>query len=219
MWLVRKPEFLNRLTKFSFGGLAIELEQLKSEIKENKQQIASLESDLELSQRTFNEVLQGFDPDAPLDIVGKTRRLLKVNAGSIEDLDAIKGMLSSLIPEQIYAAAVTLRERRPPAYFSDLVNVLDVIGQDDKLKGIRLNTVWTLVSALHRMLIAVIRDNVKPSIPPSELERAKNVLEVLEANPSIQLDRPDAPDKGVRGPIRLSQKWIDDGLSKEIGKS
>lgn len=210
IWLLRQPNLLGRITKFSFGGFAIELEKLREELEENREQIISLESEIERNRRAFSDILEGFDPNAPLEKVVHTRNLLTANARALKDLSAVREMLSaSASAEQIYAAAVTLRERRATEFYPDVVLCLDRLADQPNLGGIRLNTIWTLVSALHRMLIASIRDGIKPSLSNEQLKRSKAVLKKLAVNPRVLLDRPDAPEKGVLGPLKLALRWID----------
>lgn len=214
VWLVFKPEFLNRVTRIKLGDLELDVKNLKSEIEENRNELRILEDDIEYERRTVDELLQGFDVNAPVTELGRTRELLRAEARNLSDFDEVKQFLSeSASPEQLFAAAVNLRERRPTSMLSDLLDCLDRLAAQPELGGIRLNTVWTLTSALHRILIAGIRDGVQPSFDPAELRRAESVLDRLDKNPRVQADRSDAPDKGVRGPIRFAQNWARRGLA------
>lgn len=214
VWLSRQKEMLQRLTKVSFGGFEFQLEALKEAVAESKLEIKALENELERERSIFNEALKGFDPNAPVSDLSETREIIRANARALENLEILEEMLApGASAEHIFAAATTLRERRPTQYFSALVDCLDRLANSPTLGGIRLNTVWTLTSALHRILIAAIRDNIKPPISTADLEKAEKMLSKLEYNPRVLLDRPDDPDKGVRGPIRLSRKWIQKGLA------
>lgn len=215
IWLARQPELLARLTKVSFAGFELELEQLKAQVAEGQEQINILENDLARAERLrFEDLLEGFDAHAPVEELARTRELLKSNADAMTDLSALSDYLGEGVSAgELYAAAVTLRERKPTDLVPDILDCLDRLAGQDDLGGIRLNTVWTLTSALHRILIVAIRDGKQPAIPTGELQRAQAVLDRLEANPRVQDDRPDAPDKGVRGPIRHARTWIDRGLA------
>lgn len=225
VWISRQEDLMRRLTKVSFGGVEFQLQELKEALEESKLEIKALENDLERERTIFNEILEGFDPNAPVSQLGATRDMLVANARSLDDLGVLKDMLSErATPQELFAAATTLRERRPTSFFGDLVTCLDRLADDRNLRGVRLHTVWTLTSALHRILIAAIRDGVTPPIASGELKRAAEMLDKLEVNPRVLADRPDNPEKGVRGPARLARNWIERGLAKQgnggaLGKS
>lgn len=214
VWLSRQKELLTRLTKVSFGGFEFQLQELKDALAVSKLEIKALENDLEQERNRFEELLTNFDPHAETGELRTTREMLVANARSLENLAILHEFLSvKASPEQLFAAATTLRERRPTQFFGDLVSCLERLASDPELHGIRLNTVWALTSALHRILIAAIRDRIQPAIHTDDLKRAAKMLAKLENNPRVQSDRPDNPAKGIRGPIELARKWIDRGLS------
>lgn len=214
IWLGRHPEHLKLIQSIKVGDLEIKIQQLQQEVSSSKEEIRVLEQELESDRRLFGELLEGFDANSPLPELAKMRELLKANARNLSDVQELAALLQpAASPEQLYAAAVTLRERRPTALFSDVVACLDRLANDDDLHGIRLNTVWTLVSALHRTLIAAIRDGSTPAIPQAALHEARAMLDRLGRNPRVQNDRPDQPDKGVLGPIKHARAWIDKGLA------
>ena len=116
--------------------------------------------------------------------------------------------------EEIYTAPEIARTRREARLFDDIVSCLERLAKADDLQGIRLYTVWTLTSALHRTLIADIKHNETPTLSRAQLEAARAMLKVLENNPRVLGDRPDAPMKGVRSPAEWAKDWIDKGLAK-----
>ena len=218
IWFVLKPDtlsgFLSRITKLKIGDLEVELEKLRAEVAESKTEIKVLENELERGLSTFDDVLEQFDANAPVAKLAPVSEALKSRARSLTDVDALRPYLQeSATPEQVFAAAIAIRERRPTSVFSDVVDCLDRLATQDDLGGIRLHTVWTLTSALHRILIAAIRDGAEPEMSPQELRRASVMLDRLEQNRRVQRDRPDDPDKGVRGPIRFARNWIERGLA------
>lgn len=75
----------------------------------------------------------------------------------------------------------------------------------------RLHTVWTLTSALHRTLIADHKHGAQ-RLTSEQLERARAVLAQLAANPRVLSDRVDAPMQGVRGPAKWANDWIEKAL-------
>lgn len=214
LWISQQKELIQRFSKISFHGFELELAELKEAVKQSKLEIGALENDIETERRNFDEILRGFNPHSPVSDLQQTSKRLKANARTIENLDILSEMLNETAgSEQLYAAAATLRERRPTQHFNDLISCLDRLAASDDLGGIRLNTVWALTSAVHRILMASIRDNIKPRISHEDLKKANEVLDRLERNPRVQNDRPDNPKKGVRGPIYLARNWIERGLN------
>ena len=213
IWLSTKPKILERITRVKIGDLELELEQLKKDVTDQKNEIRTLEKELENEREIFKEILEGFDPHVPVNELTRTRERLRAYAKTLTDLDEITEHLDpSKGPEELYAAAVMFRERRPTKFVPQLLDCLDSLANSENLLGIRLHTVWTLASALHFTVIASVRDGVEPKIPKKELERAQQVLGRLERNPRVQKDRPDDPKRGVRGPIRYTLDWIKRGL-------
>ncbi len=214
IWVGRHPEYLKLIQSIKVGDLEIKIKQLEEEVSSSKDEIRVLEQELENDRRLFGDLLEGFDAQTPLPQLAKTRERLIANARTITDLKELSKFLKpSASPEELYAAAVTLRERRPTELFDHIVECLDRLSSAKDLGGIRLNTIWTLTSALHLMLIAAIRDGASPQISTSSLRNAKAMLSRLEQHPKIQGDRPDKPEKGVRGPIKHAQAWIQRALS------
>jgi hypothetical protein len=89
-----------------------------------------------------------------------------------------------------------------------LIALLDELSQQKDLGGYRLNTIWTLISAVHKILISAVRDGVKPTPSNEQLIKCKNVLERLDNHPKVVADRPDNPMKGIKGPIKYSLDWV-----------
>ncbi|MCF8150056.1 MAG: hypothetical protein K9K30_09270 [Burkholderiaceae bacterium] len=218
VWAGRHPEHLKLIQSIKIGDMEIKLKQLEAQVSNSKtemqEQIHELEQEIEGEKRLFGDLLQGFDVHSPLHELAKTRDLLKSNARTLSDFENLGSYLEKgASAEELYAAAVTLRERRPTQLFDKLVQCLQRLSSDENFSGIRLNTVWTLTSAVHLMLISAIRDGVEPSISSSSLREAKQVLSILEQHPRVQTDRPDKPEKGIRGPIKHAISWIEKGLN------
>ncbi len=215
IWLVRHPEFLDRLSRFKLGGLEFELEKLQQEVKESREEIAALENELTLQEKRFTAILEDFDEHVPVPELADMREALKAGARALEDMDVVKHSLrQDASASEIYAAAVALRERPTPSLFRDATECLDRLASDKKLRDVRLHFVWTLTSAVHKILIADLKHAPIPSIPKKDLEQAKSVLMKLEQNPRVQKDRPDAPKAGVRGPLGYALNWIEKGLAR-----
>ncbi|WP_434362381.1 hypothetical protein NF212_19110 [Parasalinivibrio latis] len=213
IWIWRQPELLKKITCLKIGELEIELQQLREEVNQSKETIQELEENLESEKRLFGELLESFNPEAPLSELAPTRDLLKAHARSIENPDDLRQFLHrDVLPGELYAAAVALRERRPVPVLPDMIQYLDWLAADSELRGIRLNTVWTLTSAFHLTLIAAIRDKVEPGVEKETLYLALPMLDKLEKNPRVQGDRPDAPKKGILGPLNHARKWVEKGL-------
>lgn len=212
-WLFHHPELVKSIQSIKVGELEIKLHELEAEVSRSRSEIEELEDELESSRLMFGDLLENVDVNAAGDLT-PLAGLLKAHARALDDLDAVVELLQSgSSPEEVYAAAVTLRERRPVAQFSSLIDYLARIVDDDELGGNRLKTVWMLASATHKLLLAAVRDGIGPGIERSELQRAQSVLQRLERHPRVQADRPDRPDKGIRGPIRHAMAWIDRGLT------
>ncbi len=95
----------------------------------------------------------------------------------------------------------------------ELIRFLDELASDSQLGGFRLNTIWTLTSGLHRTLIACIRDGVSPMPDQQTLAYAQQVLLKLNNHPKVRADRPDAPLKGIQGPIKHAQSWLEKAIA------
>lgn len=209
IYLLSRPDLLNRITKFKFGEFEMELSELKKEINEGKSKISELEQEIENEKRQFQELLVRFDANASLENLGAIRQTLKAQARNMSDVALFRELLSmNSSHEELYAAAVSIREKRPVELFPDIITLLDNLAADPKLGGFRLNTIWTLTSATHRILIACIRDGVKPLPSKADLKRAEAVLRNLQIHPRVVNDRPDDPMKGILGPIKHSISWI-----------
>lgn len=214
LYFLFNPALLKSITKLKVGDLEIELNALKEQVAHSEVQITELEAELENERRLFEDLLENFDPNAPLKELVETRKAIKTNAKNLEEIESLKQYLvSGVTPEDLYVAAVAIRERRPTVLIPDLIIFLSEIAADKNLGDYRLNTIWTLISALHLTLLSAIRDKVPP-MPESEiLLKADNMLSILEKNPRVQGDRPDKPMKGVRGPIKHCRTWIKKGFA------
>ena len=216
IYVLFNPSLLKTITKLKVGDLEIELNALKEQVKKGEEHINELEAELENERRLFEDLIDNFDPDTPLKELSKVRQSIKTQAKNLEEIDFLKKSLTMTTPsEELYIAAVSIRERRPTALIPDLINFLEELSEDKSLGDFRLNTIWTLTSALHLSLLSAIRDNVPPMPNSKVLLHAKRVLDKLEKNPRVQNDRPDNPMKGIRGPIKHCKTWIEKGLTKQ----
>lgn len=209
IYLMFRPDLINRISKFKVGDFEIELRELKREIQEGNEKIIELESELENEKRQFEELMDNFDPNAPLNQLASVRQTIKAQARNISEDDIFKKHLKkSARPEELYAVAVGIREKRPVSILPDLVSILDDLAGDPMLGGFRLNTVWTLTSAVHKILISCVKDGVEPFPSMDLLDKSEKALKKLNMNPKVLLDRPDDPMRGIRGPIKYSLSWI-----------
>ncbi|WP_169545343.1 hypothetical protein [Sneathiella aquimaris] len=213
IWIGRHPEFLERLSRFKLGGLEVELEKLQNEVRESREEIAVLENELSQQEKRVRAILNNFDEHVPVPELEETRQALKAEARNLDDMDVVKHWLrDGATSAEIYAAAVALRERPMPSLFPDTINCLKRLAEDDNLLGVRLHFVWTLTSAVHKILITDMKHSAESSISKKHLNDAKEILLVLEKNPRVQEDRPDAPKAGIRGPLGHALTWIEKGL-------
>lgn len=216
-WLARHPSVFEKLpgyvSRLKIGSVEVDLREVKAKLAETQQQVSELENEIELEKSRYDDLLSGFDPHAPLSDLAKTRDALKAMAPVMDDMSPVRqGLSPDAKPEEIYAAAEILRARRDISLFDDLVSCLDRLASDADLWGIRLYTVWTLTSALHRTLIADIKHGA-PRLSREQLMRARAMLVKLTQNPRVLADRPDEPLKGVRGPAKWAGDWIQKGLA------
>lgn len=216
LYLIFNPSLLKTVTRLKIGDLDIELNALKEKVSAGEEHINELEAELEGERKLFEDLLENFDPNAPIkDLVG-TRKAIKATAKNLEDLTVLKKYLSlDANPEDLFAAAVSIRERRPTSLAPDIIAFLGELAKQDNLGGFRLNTVWTLTSALHLILLSAIRDKVPPRPEKKILIQADRVLSLLEKNERVKADRADNPLKGIRGPIKHCRTWIKKGLLQD----
>ena len=215
VYIFVNPEIRKSITRLKFGSFELELKSLREEIAKGNDKIAELESDIESDRRFFEDVLDGFDPNAPVNELSDARRSIQAEARNLTEIESLRQYLNiNSTPEQLYVTAVALRERRPVSLLHDLVDFLDILAEDPGLGGFRLNTVWTLTSALHKMLISQIRDGVGNPPNRESLIYIRTVLKKLNDNSRVQSDRPDKPLKGIQGPVKHSLSWVEKGLSR-----
>jgi len=209
IYLMFRPDLINRISKFKVGDFEIELSELKREIQEGNEKIIELESELENEKRQFEELMDNFDANAPLSQLANIRQTIKAQARNVSEDDIFKKHLKkSAKPEELYTVAVGIREKRPVNLLPDIVSFLDDLAGDPILGGFRLNTVWTLTSAVHKILISCVKDGVEPFPSMDLLDKSEKALKKLDRNPKVLLDRPDDPMRGIRGPIKYSLNWI-----------
>ena len=215
IYLIFRPDLINRISRFKVGDFEVELRELKREIEEGNEKIIELQDDIENEKRQFNELLNKIDANVPLNELAVVRQSIKSQSRNISDIDIFRQYLKpSSKQEELYATAVSIREKRPVQLLPDIISLLDNLADDKKLRGFRLNTIWTLTSSIHRILISCIRDGVKPFPNIDILNNAELSLKKLEEHPKVIADRPDDPMRGIRGPIKHSLGWIQKG--KEI---
>ncbi|MEX0370016.1 MAG: hypothetical protein AB3N09_05240, partial [Tateyamaria sp.] len=162
IWLVLNRTVIRDLpryvSRFKIGDVEIELRELKEQVQIAQENVEALENEILLERQRYDEILASFDPHAPVSDLSEARQSLKALSTSIEDMGPVlQGLAPGAEAEQIYAAAEVLRTRRDPTYFSKIVETLDRLARDPDLTGVRLYTVWTLTSALHKTLIADIK--------------------------------------------------------------
>ena len=214
-WAMRHPDILQRVHEIVLpGGTRIVLKRLEEKVERQAEDIKILETELALERDNLQKLSESFEAGAPLLDLGSVREKIKSISGQIKNKSELKRYLTKdASPEEIYIAAVILRESRPIELLEPLLDCLDRLAGSETLAGIRLNTVWTLTSALHRILIASIRDKVGLPLTEAQLRRTQEVLNKLERNSRVQLDSPLNPEHGVRGPINNALKWVEKGLA------
>ena len=219
IYLLSIPEFRKRIKVIKFGNFELELESLKEELKKDREKIAELEEEVENDRRLFDDILNSFDPNAPVSELAAARQTIKSEAKNLSEIDSLRKYLSlKSSPEELFVAAVTIREKRPVPLLSDLISFLEEVANESDLGGFRLNTIWTLTSALHLTLISCIRDGVGEVPDKLILEKGHKMLKVLTQNPQVQQDRPDNPTKGIRGPAKHALNWIEKGIKSMPNK-
>ena len=217
VWLVRHPEYFHNfarsVSRLKLGPLEAEFRQIQKEIAETKEQVAMLEADLSHEQQRFQALVESFDPDATVPELATTRSAIKAMAARMDDVEPVRsGLAQFQDPGALYAAAEIARARRDPELFDDLVHCLDRLVKDDDLQGIRLHTVWTLTSALHKTVLADVKHGAH-ALTADQLRQAKAMLDRLVAHPKVINDRPNEPLQGISGPAKWAADWIDQGLT------
>ncbi|TVV45910.1 hypothetical protein [Thalassolituus sp. C2-1] len=213
IYLFIQPDFRKRITKIKLGNFELELQELKDQVQKGQEKIQELEEEVENERRFFEDFLEDFDPNTPISELAKVRQSIRSQAKNLTELESLKSRLNlQSSAEELYFTAVALREKRPVSLLPDLISFLQELSADKNLGGYRLNTIWTLTSALHLTLIACIRDKVGPMPDKEILEQAQRTLNALEQNPRVQQDRPDNPSKGIRGPLKHALTWVGKGL-------
>ncbi len=217
IWLIRNPDRLRSLPNYvssaKIGDVEIQLREIEQKLEETESHVQELETE----NARLNTLYRAFDVHAPVRELEPVRQHLKAVAGNLDDLSPVLQALEpGADPEEVYAAAEILRTRRDFSSFDALVTAVDRIASDPKLEGLRYHTVWTLASAVHYTLIAAIKHTALPQLSRAQLDRADAAMQKLRDNPHVQLDRPDAPDQGIRGPARYAQDWIAKGRAKLV---
>lgn len=217
VWAIWNPAqfsaLFNRVESVKISGVEVKLSKLEEKFKETNLQLVELEEE----NSRLNSLYTTFDPDAPKEALEKVRQELKVLAGNMDDSSPIlDGLRSGADPEDIFAAAEILRTNRDFSMFDPLIASIDRIASDPKLEGLRYQTVWSLASAAHRIILAAVKHSDDPKLTTAQLETARSALTKLGSNPHVQLDRPDSPKQGIRGPVGYALNWIEIGLEKQL---
>lgn len=216
IYLLFRPDLINRITKLEVGKFKVELSELKKEVVKGNEKISELEFELEHERRQFEELLDSFNPNTSLNKLKEIRQSIKSQARNLSEEDSLRKYLKKTAkPEELYAAAVGVRETRSVRLFPDLVALIDDLSLLKDLGGYRLNTIWTLTSAVHKILISIVRDGVRPIPSKDLLNKCESALRRLDNNPRVIGDRPDKPMKGIKGPIKYSLDWLEKLDSKE----
>jgi hypothetical protein len=136
IYLMLRPDLINRISKFKVFDFEIELSELKKEIQEGNEKIIELESELENEKRQFEELMDNFDANAPLSQLVTVRQRIQAQARNISEDDIFKKHLKkSAKPEELYAVAVGIREKRPVSLLPEVVSFLDDLAGDPTLGG------------------------------------------------------------------------------------
>lgn len=210
-WLIINPKILENFSSIKIGSVVdLQLRDLREKLADTEQKVDQLQS----RNDQLTQVIDSFDADG--DLTGP-RVKLKNLARHLKDEDLAsvrKGLGASATHEELYAAAEIARSRRDPAFLDDLVDCLSRLASAPDLNGVRLKTVWTLTSALHLTLVSDLQHAEIPQVTKQQLLAARRALELLVQNPRVLGDSPDAPEKGVRGPAKNAQQWIERGLAR-----
>jgi hypothetical protein len=218
IYLILRPDIINRITKFKFGDFEMELSEIKKELIKGKERISELEDEIENEKRQFEELIHRFDANAPQNELISVRQILKSQARNNADIELYRNLLKiDSTPEELYATVVSIREKRSAELLPDIVSLLNDLTNSDNLGGFRLNIIWIITSSIHKILISCVRDGLEPFPNEKTLDKAEKTLKKLEIHPLVLGDRPDNPLKGIRGPIRHSITWIK--KAREINKN
>lgn len=215
IWLIRNPDKAKALTQnvesAKFFEFELKLREVKDELKTTQAQVEELEAENTRLTSLYNE----FDADAGADVLQAVRQQVHHRARELGDLSPVlDGLKPGAEPEEIFVAAEMLRERRDIASFDALIDCVKRIAADPKLEDLRFKTVWSLASAVHKTVLSDVTHNTPPRLTADQLKRARHVMESLMQNEYVQLDRPDAPERGIRGPAQFALNWIEKGLKK-----
>lgn len=144
LYLIINPSILKAISKIKVGDLEIEIQNLKGVIAEGEFKINELESEIEGERRRFEDLLEKIDPNTNLAGIAGIRQMIKSNAKNINEMELLGKYLSlDASPDELNAAAISIRERRPVLLATDLIGFLETLSRDKNLGGFRLNTIWT----------------------------------------------------------------------------
>ena len=81
-YYVFKPNLLKRISRVKVGDLELELESIKKEVEKGKEKITELESEIEHDRRFLEDIIDSFDPTAPVSELGPVRQKIISQAKS-----------------------------------------------------------------------------------------------------------------------------------------
>lgn len=217
-WLARRPQILLKLREHisgaKLGQFEIQLREVEQKLQETEAQVKGLTA----SNTRLRQVLDTMNINAPAAELKRARQVIKAIAGGLQDLEPVRaGLKPEAPPVAVYVSAEVLRSLRIVEMFDELVGAVGRIASSADLEGLRLKTIWTLASAVHRTLVGAVKHDGAPQLTVQQLRSAEQVMETLIAHPKVQQDRPDDPGKGIRGPSRHALNWIRKGLEAHEG--
>lgn len=112
VYLMFRPDLLSRITKFKVGNFELELSEIKKQIEEGKEKISELEDKIKNERRQFDELLNQFDANAPLNELLSVRQAIRSQSKNISDIELFRQLLTlNSTSEELYATAVGIREK------------------------------------------------------------------------------------------------------------
>jgi hypothetical protein len=198
------------VAELKFGDINVKLRDLQQKVTETQTEVEILSNELQAERERYSSILQGMNPHAPVAEMESARQAIKALAPGMTDLGhVLAGLEPGATDEAFYGAAEVIRAKRDVKTFDKVVACLDRLAGSPHLESYRLHAVWTLTSALHKLIMDDAKSGQKALLTSQQLSRAAAMLKRLAENPRVENDRPDDPDRGIRGPIRWSLSWIE----------
>ncbi|VAW58630.1 hypothetical protein MNBD_GAMMA11-897 [hydrothermal vent metagenome] len=95
--------------------------RLKEEVKKENNKISKLESELKNDRKRLDELRESFDPDASVNELAEIRGSIKSQTRNLTEIESLREDLSTdSSADQLYVAAVSIRETRAVKLLSDL---------------------------------------------------------------------------------------------------